>query len=126
MLTQQFLYDLDRAALALFFVLAPLHHNVPAFSSHLHVGTSAQEGVTANLLAALHRLQQKSVWLVGRNRQKGGNRRQQVGRDRLHDRDQRGLVGQAGKFFVIGTKHGRSNYIEKGAHGRETVPGRSL
>ena len=112
MLPQQFLDHLNRAALALFLLLAALHHNVPALGPHLHVRTRSQKGVAADLLAALHGLQQKSVGLVGGDREKGGDRRQQIGRNRLHHRHQRGLSGQAGKFLVIGTKHGSSHYRE--------------
>ena len=112
MLPQQFLDDLNRAALALLFLLAALHHNVSARAPHLHVRTRAQKGVAADLLATLHRLQQKGVRLIGRDREKGGDRRQQVGRDRLHHRHQRGLSGEAGKFLVVGTQHGLSHYRE--------------
>ena len=107
MLPQQFLDDLDRAALALLLSLAALHHDVVAPRSHLHVGTRPQKGVAADLLAALHRLEQESVGLIGCDREKGGDRRQQIGRDRFHHRHQRGLSGEPGKFLVVGTKHGR-------------------
>ena len=107
MLPQQFLDDLDRASLALFLLLAALHHDVVAPRPHLHVGTRSQKRVASNLLAALHRLEQESVGLVGRNREKGGDRRQQIGRDRFHHRHQGGVFGEPGKFLVVGTKHGR-------------------
>ena len=107
MLAQQFLYDLDRAALAIFFLLAALHHDRRRLGPHLHVGTRSQKGVASDLLATLHRLEQESVGLIGGNREKGGDRRQQIGRNRFHHRHQRGLSGQPGKFLVVGTKHGR-------------------
>src|ERR1700730_3355879 len=117
MLSQQSFYDLNCTALAHLFVfaLAPLDRNVPTISPHLHVGTRSQEGVAANLLAPFHGLEQESIRLVGRNRKEGRDRRQQVSRDRLHHRHERGLAGQARKFFVVGMQHELSHYIEEGA-----------
>jgi hypothetical protein len=95
MLAQQFLNHLDGAARASFLAFAALHHDVSALRSHLHVRAGSQKGVAANLLATLHRLQQKSIRLVGSNCEKGGDRRQQVCRDRLHHRHQCGFAGEA-------------------------------
>ena len=101
MLAQQFLYHLNRAALTLFFLFAALYHNVSSFSPNLHVGARSQEGVAADLLATLHRLEQEGVRFIARNREESGNRRQQVSHNRLHYRHQRGLSGQAAKLFVV-------------------------
>src|SRR6185295_15512208 len=61
MLPQQLLDDLDRVSLALLLLLAAPQFDVATARPHLHVGTSSQKRVAPNLLAALYRLQQKSV-----------------------------------------------------------------
>ena len=109
MLPQQFLDDLNRASLAFLLPLASLYHNVVATRPHLHIRARSQKRVASNLLAALHRLQQEGVGLIRRDLEKGGDRCQQISRDRFHHRHQRGFSGQAGKFLVIGTKHGLSH-----------------
>ena len=109
MLPQQFLDDLDRVSLALLLLLAAPQFDVATARPHLHVRTRSQKRVAPNLLAALYRLQQKSVRLIGGNREESGNRRQQIRRDRFHHRHQRGLSGKPGEFLVIGTKHGLSH-----------------
>ncbi len=110
MLPQQFLDDLDRAALALLRLLAALDHDVLAPRPHLHVGTRSQKRVAADLLAPLHRLEQKGIGLIGCDGEEGGDRRQQIGGNRFHHRHQRGFSGQPGKFLVIGTKHGLQSF----------------
>ena len=76
MLPQQLFYDLNRVSAALFLPLAMLDYDISILSPHLHVGTCPQESVSADLFATLHRLQQKGVGLMGRDREKGGNRGQ--------------------------------------------------
>jgi hypothetical protein len=107
MLPQQFLDNLDRAALALLLSFATLHYDVFAARPHLHIGTRPQKRVAADLLAAFHGLEQESVGLIGCDRKKGGDRRQQIGCDRFHHRHQGGVSGEPGEFLVLGTKHGR-------------------
>src|SRR4029077_11103512 len=102
----QFLDDRDRASLALLLPLAALHHNVSTPRSHLHVGARSQKRVAADLLSALHRFEQESVGLVCGDREKGGDRRQQMGGNRFHHRHQGGISGEPGKLLVVGTKHG--------------------
>ena len=109
MLAQQFLDDLNRAPLALFRLLAAPHHDVTAARAHLHVRTRSQKRIAAYLLAPLHGLEQKRVRLIGRDREKGGDRGQQIGCNRFHHRHQGGFPGQPGKFLVVGTKHGQSH-----------------
>ena len=108
MLAQKLLQDRKRIAFLLLFALAAPDDYFVAAGSNLHVGTRAHEGVAADVLAALDRLEQEGVRLVGGDGQEGGDRRHQVGHDGFRHRDQRGFAGEAREFFVVGTKHGCS------------------
>src|SRR5579863_2115022 len=104
MLPEQLFQHGQYAARALFASLAELQHNVFAAGSDLQIGTCAEERIASDLFAALDRLQQKSVRLIGSNGKKGRDRRQQIGRDRLDYGDQREFAGQARKLFVVGAQ----------------------
>src|ERR1700761_6500756 len=56
------------------------------------VGPDADKGVAAYLFPAFHRFEQKRLGLVGRQAQKGRNRRFQVSRQGTIDRNQ-GMAG---------------------------------
>ncbi len=105
MLSQKPLDDLRNVSLQPFLRLTPAYQHIAALRLHHHIRTRTEERIAANLLAPLHRLQQESFRLMGGNRQKRGNRREQVCGDRLDHRHQRGFPRQAGKLFVLGTKH---------------------
>jgi hypothetical protein len=64
-----------------------LQQNLIAACPDLKVRAGAKECVASDVLSALDRFEQESVRLIGRDRKKSGDRRQQVGRDRLHHRD---------------------------------------
>ena len=105
MLAQQTLHDLENILLD-YFAPAPalnLHRSLPG--PHPHVRPHAQKCIASDLLAPLHRFEQKRVRLVGGNGKKRGNRRQQIGAHRFHHRDQRGLAGQPRKLFKVGLQH---------------------
>ena len=59
--------------------LAAFDMDLVACAQNLHVRARADESVTADVFAPLDRLQQEGVRLVGRDRQEGGDRREQVG-----------------------------------------------
>ncbi len=75
MLAQQAVEDFEDVAflLRLFAVAVAyaLKGDLAAPRAQNHVRPRAQKGVSANLLAALNRLQQKRVWLVRGHAQKG-------------------------------------------------------
>ncbi len=87
MLAEQLLHHGKHVALALFASLSALEHNVCAAGSDLQIGTRSEERVASDLLSALDGLQQKGIGLIGSNGEKGRDRRQQVGRNRLDYRD---------------------------------------
>jgi hypothetical protein len=64
-----------------------LQQDLIATRPHLKVRAGAKECVASDVLSALDRFEQESVRLVGRDGKKSGDRRQQVGRNRLHHRD---------------------------------------
>ena len=70
-----------------------------------HVGPGSQEGEAPDLLAPLNRFKKKRIRLLLRNREKGRDGGQQVGADRLHDRDQRRLARQPRELFEIWLQH---------------------
>ncbi len=65
----------------------------------------AEEGVPADVLAALHALEQEGVVGVPGDLQKGRDRRQQVGHDLLADRHERALGRQRLEFLERGRSH---------------------
>ncbi len=76
--------------------------NLPAARHDALVRSNADECVTAYLLAALHRFQQKAFALRPRRAQKCRYRRLQVGRKRAVDGHQRVLFGECDKFLAAG------------------------
>src|SRR6185312_1902823 len=91
------LYDLP------FFSLE--HCDCFALRVYLHVRTSAEEGVAANLLSAFNRLEQKGVGFFLSDRKKSRHWCEQVGRDGFDHRHQRGLLCEARELFVVRRHH---------------------
>ena len=66
------------------------------------VGIEPDERVAADLLAALHRLQQKAFALLPRRAQKGRYRSLEIGCERAVNGDKRVLFGERQKIFAAG------------------------
>jgi hypothetical protein len=68
---QLLLNDLEYISLPLFPLLAALHNDFLAAGPYLHIRPRPHKRIAPNLLATLHRLQQKSIRLIARHRKKG-------------------------------------------------------
>ena len=69
--------------------------------------THAEKRVAADFFSAFDRFEQESVGLSVGDGEKSGNRREQVGGDGLHHRNQRCASRHAQELFVAGTDHER-------------------
>ena len=67
---------------------------------------NSQESVAADFFSAFDGLEEKGVRLVGGDGKKCGDRREQVGGDRLGHGHERSGAGEAGEFLEIGADHG--------------------
>ena len=71
MLAQQSVKDFKDVAFLLRLFAIAFNGDLAAARAQNHVRPRSQKGVSANLFAALNRLQQKRVWLVRGHAQKG-------------------------------------------------------
>ena len=105
MLLQQFLDHFENISLAPLDFSATLDLDFGAARLQAQKRTHAEKSVASNLLATFDRLQQEGIGLLVSHGKEGGNRRQQVGGDRLRHRNQRGSARQSQELFVVGTDH---------------------
>ena len=105
MLPQQSLHHLENVFLRDFAPASALNLDRSLTCLQPHVRTHAQECVAPDLLATLHRFQQKCMRLVLGDRQKCRDWRQQIGADGFHHRDERSVLRQAAELFEIGLQH---------------------
>ncbi len=105
MFAQQALHHLKNIFLHNLAPASALNLDRPLASLHSHVRSRTQECVTADLLAALYRLQQECMRLLLSDGKKCGNWREQIGANGLHYRDERSVAGQAAELFEIRLQH---------------------
>ena len=105
MLLQQFLNYVENISRAAVDFMAAFDLDLGAARLQPQKRTYAKKRVPPNFFSTFDRLQQEGIGLSVRDSKKGGNRRQQVGGDRLHHRNQRGAARQPDELFVVGTDH---------------------
>jgi hypothetical protein len=105
MLLQQSLHHLKDVGFDDLTLASTLDLNFAMTRPNPHVGIGPQKRVAANLLAALHGLQQERVRLFLGDGQKCTDRGKQVGANRLHHRHQGRLARQPRELVEIRLKH---------------------
>src|SRR5208337_4484333 len=120
-LPQTIAQQLDHTALAPFHRGAVANRQLFSSRSNYHARPGAEECVAADLLAALHRLQQERIILSSRDAQERAHRRQQIRAQRLRDGHQREVAAELQKTFVVRREHReliRIREVYRGLYGR--------
>src|SRR5579885_1269735 len=103
MLAKQSFQNLQDIAFASLDVPTSGDNHFIAGSPDFHIRLGTQEGVASDAFTSLYGFQQEGPRFLIGNGQKGGNGRQQVRHNGLHDWNQGGVPSQPRKFLVIGS-----------------------
>ena len=92
MLLQEFLDNVENISRAPLEFAATFDLDLDAARLQPQKRPHSQKRIASNFFSAFDRFQQKGIGLSVRDGQEGGNRREQIGRDRFRHRNQRGAA----------------------------------